>query len=86
MEKAYKFQENLNIHLSPRYDSMRNAGLPITSKKAIVFFDANNWYHNLKKFFNPNEVDIVKISEIKKARNKNYNPLKIFQVFLANLF
>ena len=22
-------------------------------KKAIVFVDANNWYHNLKKFFEP---------------------------------
>ena len=25
-------------------------------KKAIVFVDANNWYHNAKKFFNPSDV------------------------------
>ena len=32
-------------------------------KKAIVFVDANNWYHNIKKYFEPSEVDIVKIAE-----------------------
>src|SRR3989344_5086690 len=32
-------------------------------KKAIVFVDANNWYHNVKKFFNPSEVDIAKVAE-----------------------
>lgn len=32
-------------------------------KKAIVFVDANNWYHNVKKFFNPSDVDIVKVAE-----------------------
>ena len=32
-------------------------------KKAIVFVDANNWYHNVKKFFEPGEVDIVKVAE-----------------------
>ena len=33
-------------------------------KKAIVFVDANNWYHNVKKFFRPGEVSIKKISEL----------------------
>lgn len=32
-------------------------------KKAIVFVDANNWYHNVKKFFEPGQVDIVKLAE-----------------------
>jgi len=31
-------------------------------KKAIVFVDANNWYHNVKKFFDPGEVDIMKVA------------------------
>src|SRR3989344_3783187 len=30
-------------------------------KKAIFFFDANNWYHNVKKYFNPSEIDIQKL-------------------------
>jgi len=48
----------------------RNAGLPIISggfsmdKRAIVFVDANNWYHNVKKFFDPGEVDITKVAEL----------------------
>ena len=29
-------------------------------KKAIFFFDANNWYHNTKKYHNPSEIDIQK--------------------------
>lgn len=33
-------------------------------KKAIVFVDANNWYHNVKKFFEPGEVDIIKVAEL----------------------
>ena len=32
-------------------------------KKAIVFVDANNWYHNVKKFFPPGQVDITKVAE-----------------------
>jgi len=39
-------------------------------KKAIFFFDANNWYHNVKKYFNPSEIDIQKLvkffCEVKK--------------------
>lgn len=34
------------------------------TKKAIVFVDANNWYHNVKKFFDePGQVDIKKLAE-----------------------
>jgi uncharacterized LabA/DUF88 family protein len=32
-------------------------------KKAIVFIDANNWYHNVKKFFQPGDINIKKVSE-----------------------
>jgi len=46
-------------------------------KKAIVFVDANNWYHNVKNYhFNPSDVDIVKISEL-ISREKNIDILKI---------
>ena len=30
-------------------------------KKTIFFFDANNWYHNVKKYHNPSEIDIQKL-------------------------
>ncbi len=32
-------------------------------KKAMVFVDANNWYHNVKKYFEPGKVDIMKVSK-----------------------
>lgn len=32
-------------------------------KKAIIFIDANNWYHNVKRYFEPGEVDISKLAE-----------------------
>ena len=41
-------------------------------KKAIVFVDANNWYHNVKRFFEPGEVDILKLAEF-LCKVKNYN-------------
>ena len=31
------------------------------AKKAIFFFDANNWYHNIKKYYNPSKIDIQKL-------------------------
>ena len=42
------------------------AGLSIHSKKkkrAIFFVDANNWYHNVKYWFKPSEIDICKVVE-----------------------
>src|SRR3989344_1454028 len=33
-------------------------------KRALVFVDANNWYHNIKKYFEPGQVDIQKIAEL----------------------
>lgn len=46
----------------------RNAGFPthfflevFMAKKVVFFFDANNWYHNVKKYYNPSEIDIQKL-------------------------
>ncbi len=39
-------------------------------KKAIVFIDANNWYHNVKKWFTPGEIDILKLVDF-ISKNKN---------------
>jgi len=33
-------------------------------KKAIIFFDANNWYHNVKKIFNPGDIDLKKVGSL----------------------
>lgn len=33
-------------------------------KRAIVFVDANNWYHNVKLLFKPGSISIKKISEL----------------------
>lgn len=30
-------------------------------KKAVIFIDANNWYHNVKKWFKPGNIDINKL-------------------------
>jgi len=38
-------------------------------KKTIVFVDGNNWYHNVKRYYNPSDVDITKIVDfIKKIK------------------
>jgi uncharacterized LabA/DUF88 family protein len=46
------------------------------SKKAIFFFDANNWYHNIKKYFNPSEIDIKKLAEF-FCKVKDYDLIEI---------
>ena len=33
------------------------------AKKAIIFIDANNWYHNVKKWFKPGTIDIKKLAK-----------------------
>lgn len=39
-------------------------------EKAILFIDANNWYHNVKNWFTPSDIDIIKIKElIEKEKN-----------------
>lgn len=45
-------------------------------KKAIVFVDANNWYHNVKNYRNPSEVDIIKIAKF-LCDVKNFNLIEI---------
>lgn len=44
--------------------------------KAIFFFDANNWYHNVKKYNNPSEIDILKLVE-HFCKIKKYNLVEI---------
>ena len=56
-----------------------NAGLPIHTnqkKRAIFFIDANNWYHNVKKYYNPSEIDINKLVNL-LAETKDYNVKEI---------
>src|SRR3989339_700607 len=45
-------------------------------KKAIVFVDGNNWYHNVKRYYNPGDVDITKIVDFIK-RIKKYDIAEI---------
>ncbi len=45
-------------------------------KKAIFFFDANNWYHNVKKYHNPSEIDIQKLVNL-FCKVKNYDLVEI---------
>ena len=45
-------------------------------KKAIVFVDANNWYHNLKRWFTPSEIDISKVVNF-IAKEKKLEVLEI---------
>ncbi len=45
-------------------------------KKAIVFVDANNWYHNLKKWFKPSDIDIKKVVDL-IAEKKSFDILEI---------
>jgi len=46
-------------------------------KKAIVFVDANNWYHNLKNFhFRPGDVDITKVANL-ISKEKNLDVMEI---------
>ena len=45
-------------------------------KKAIIFIDANNWYHNVKNFFRPGKIDIIKVANF-LCKVKNYNLIQI---------
>lgn len=33
-------------------------------KRAVIFIDANNFYHNIKKWFKPSSIDIKKVIEL----------------------
>src|SRR3989338_2951541 len=60
----------------------RNAGLPTINnkssnkKRAIIFVDANNWYHNIKNIFRPSEISISKISNL-ICNNLKFNLIEI---------
>ncbi|MFH1586191.1 MAG: NYN domain-containing protein [archaeon] len=45
-------------------------------KKVIVFVDGNNWYHNVKRYYSPSDVDITKIVDFIKTAKK-YDLLEI---------
>lgn len=45
-------------------------------KKVIFFFDANNWYHNVKKYHNPSEIDIQKLVNL-LCKAKDYDLIEI---------
>lgn len=45
-------------------------------KKAIIFVDANNWYHNIKSWFKPSHIDITKISDL-ISKEKDLDILEI---------
>ena len=46
-------------------------------RKAILFIDANNWYHNLKNWFKPSSIDIKKLSEfISKKMSINITEIR----------
>lgn len=45
-------------------------------KRVIVFVDGNNWYHNIKKYYNPSDVDITKIVDF-ISKIKKYDVLEI---------
>jgi len=46
-------------------------------KKAILFVDANNWYHNIKTMFNPSDIDICLVKElISKKFNLDINEIR----------
>ena len=45
-------------------------------KRAIIFIDANNWYHNVKNLIKPSSIDIKKISDL-ITKEKNLSILEI---------
>ena len=45
-------------------------------KKTIVFIDANNWYHNIKGWFKPSDIDIKKTIDL-IAKEKKLNVTEI---------
>ncbi len=46
-------------------------------KKAIIFIDANNWYHNVKKWFKPSDIDITKLAKfISKEKDLEFKEIR----------
>ena len=78
-QKAFIPENTSNIIQVPGMALRSNAGLPISSKqkkKTIFFVDANNWYHNVKKYYNPSEIDITKLVNV-LSEAKNYQVKEI---------
>ncbi len=74
---AFIPENTINSIQVPGMALRSNAGIPTpenSQKKAIFFIDANNWYHNIKRYYTPSEIDITKmvkfLSEVKKYRVK----------------
>jgi len=87
-QKAF-ISENVSNNIQiPGMALTSNAGLPISQvvkKKAIFFVDANNWYHNVKRYFDPSEIDIVKLVNL-LAEAKNYEIKEIrFYASIPNI-
>ncbi len=71
IEKHNTFKpESTNNNIQVSGMALRsNAGLPTPSndikrKRAIVFVDANNWYHNVKLLFKPSKISIQKVANL----------------------
>jgi len=45
-------------------------------KNVIFFIDGNNLYHNIKRYYNPSDIDIIKIINL-IARAKHYEIIEI---------
>ena len=39
------------------------------TKEAIIFVDANNWYHNVKGWFRPSDIDLIKLKNLIEKEN-----------------
>ena len=73
-QKAFIAENASNNIQIPGMVLRGNAGLPIqlpNQKKAIFFVDANNWYHNVKRYYDPSQIDIIKLVNL-LAEAKNY--------------
>jgi len=87
-QNTFKVQNSVNSIQIPGMALMGNAGLPISQvakKKAIFFVDANNWHHNVKRYFDPSEIDIIKLVNL-LAEAKDYEIKEIrFYASIPNI-
>ena len=73
-QKTFISENTTNNIQIPGMALRSNTGLPIhqkEQKKAIFFVDANNWYHNVKRYYDPSEIDIIKLVNL-LAEAKDY--------------
>ena len=75
-QKAFIPKSSDNNIQVPGMALRSNAGLPTHKKKAIFFIDANNWYPNVKRYYNPSEIDIIKVVKF-LSEVKNYEVKEI---------